>query len=421
MKALLRHVDGKLHRKLFFGFGATIFVTFVVLGLVMHGLSSSLPPPWEQEWRRVGALVSGEFVEVWDRPRAREALAEHIAEQLKLQVEVFDLGGAALSRHGEPCHSRTWQVDVQDRGMVRFCMPHRTASGSARFALALGILGLVVWLGSGLLARRITRPLGVLARITKDIGAGRLEARAVAPGHDELGDLAHAINEMAGRIQAQMNDQRTLLAAVSHELRTPLGHLRLLVELAQTEDLPEAERARALAEIDQEVQEMDNLVGELLANSRLEFSSLQLQVIDAEQLGRRALARAGLDEAKLTVEPGLPEVMGDATLIARALANLIRNAQTHGAGLQRLVVRARDEGIALEVEDGGPGIAPEDREHIFRPFHRVGTQKGSLGLGLALVSRIAEVHDGRAYAGPGPKGGAAVGFTVRLRPGGRQV
>jgi len=137
--------------------------------------------------------------------------------------------------------------------------------------------------------------------------------------------------------------------AVSHELRTPLGHLRVLVELAGTQGLQEPERAHALEEIDAEVQEVDKLVGELLANSKLEFRSLQLQLIQPRALGERALLRAGLPADLLQAEDELPDIMGDSTLIARALANLIRNAQTHGGGLAGLYIRARDAGVAFEV------------------------------------------------------------------------
>lgn len=419
MSALRRYLQGRLHRRLAVGFGATIFVTFLVVGFVMHSLSQAVPSPWEEDARRVSIFVGSQFAKVWGDPRARRAFAEEMAEDLVVRVTLRDAGGAQVLATGPDCSWRSWDVPVQDprgerMGTVEVCVPSRGPKSGMRFAVALGLLGGLVWLGSGLMARRITRPLGRLARLTEDIGAGRLEARAAVHGDDELAHLARAINDMAARIHTQIEDQRTLLAAVSHELRTPLGHLRLLAELASTEELPLEERRRALNEIDAEVQEMDLLVGELLANSRLEFGSIAPRPLEPKVMAQRALSRAGLSEDLVRVGPELPDVAGDATLLARALSNLIRNADVHGGGLVALEVRARDGGVAFEVLDGGPGIAPDQTEQIFRPFHRGGSRRGALGLGLALVARTAEVHGGRAYAENRVEGGARVGFTVRL-------
>ena len=420
MKGILRYAGGRVHRKLLFGFGATIVLTFMIMGAAMHLLSIAVPSPWDAEMARMVRFTNHRFAEAWHDPAARDRLARGMAEDLSVRVEVADADGRDLGAFGPPCSWRRAVVPVQQGGLqlgtVRLCTSADRHSGSgARLALFLGVLGGVLWLSSALLARRITRPLQHLTRVAEDIGAGRYRARAAVCGDDELAHLARTVNDMAGRIEAQIEDQRTLLATVSHELRTPLGHLRLLAELAQDAELPPPERRRALGDIDAEVQEMDLLVGELLANSRLDFQSLSAQPLSPEATARRALQRAGLTEVPLVVEPELPMVAGDATLIARALSNLLRNAVIHGGGAHHLRVRARDGGVAFEVEDRGPGIPDDAKEAVFRPFHRApGGARGTLGLGLALVARIAEVHNGRAYAEDRPGGGAVVGFTCRL-------
>src|SRR6266851_533519 len=155
---------------------------------------------------------------------------------------------------------------------------------------------------------------------------------------------------MADRIEKQMADQRVLLAAVSHELRTPL-------------------------------------------------------------------ARAGVDPAVLCVEAPRTRFLGDPTLIARALANLVDNAVRHGGGLLALRIQQRPGSIAFEADDAGPGFADGDEERAFQPFYRGAKQSrsdvGSLGLGLALVSRIAQAHGGSAHAFNRPGGGACVVFEVK--------
>src|SRR5690606_36480540 len=122
--------------------------------------------------------------------------------------------------------------------------------------------------------------------------------------------------------------------------------------------------------------------------------------LDARDVARRALERAGLPQA-LLVAPELegegepPSFQGDATLVARALANLIDNASRHGGGLKAISVRRSGERVIFEVEDHGSGIAPGAEQKVFEPFVQVGAEEGSgrrdaaggLGLGLALVQR----------------------------------
>jgi signal transduction histidine kinase len=100
----------------------------------------------------------------------------------------------------------------------------------------------------------------------------------------------------------------------------------------------------------------------------------------------------------------------DPTLVRRALANLLDNARTHGGGAVAVRVERRPTGIAFEVDDAGPGIPAERRADAFRAF--VPSSGGGLGLGLALVARIAKAHGGTAWIHDRPGGGARVGFTV---------
>jgi signal transduction histidine kinase len=231
---------------------------------------------------------------------------------------------------------------------------------------------------------------------------------------DEIGVLAEAMHDMAARIERQLSDQRELLATVSHELRTPLGHLRVLVELLR-ERGPSPE---LFAGMEREIQEMDVLMGELLASSRLDFAALTLHSLGARDAASSALERAGLGPDLLVDESRGASFQGDASLIGRALANLLDNAARHGQGAVALAVRRLEGALEFAVDDRGPGFHPEDLERSFSPFYR-GAAAGpstrpSLGLGLALVRRIAHAHGGRAWAENLPGGGARVGFSVSL-------
>ncbi|MES1209889.1 MAG: HAMP domain-containing sensor histidine kinase, partial [Pseudomonadota bacterium] len=214
--------------------------------------------------------------------------------------------------------------------------------------------------------------------------------------------------------------ERGLLAAVSHELRTPLARIRLLVEIGRQ---GAAGGPPQLDEIEREAIEIDALVGELLASARLEFQAVTPKPLDAVEVARRALDRAGESAAKLQAPPGSVPLGADPTLLARALANLIDNARKHGGGLQRLAVSASqgdaDRGwVVFTVTDGGPGFAPGDEARVFDRFYRGaggGHAHGSLGLGLSLVKRIADAHGGRVSAANQPGGGARL--VLELPPG----
>ena len=271
--------------------------------------------------------------------------------------------------------------------------------------------GVVLWAVSGLIARRLVWPLRQVVRVAEDIGSGRLESRVeIGPhGHGEVGVLADAINDMADRIQQQMADQRELLAGVSHEIRSPLARLRVLLEIAGERGVD----AHALGQMEQEVLEVDSLVGELLASARLDFSALDTRPLDARDVALRALERAGLDAALLDAPPGALALEADATLLSRALANLLDNARKHGGGARALRVREAPGELVFEVDDAGPGFNEADLPRVFESFVR-GERGGasSLGLGLSLVRRIAAAHGGRAWAGNRDEGGARVAFSV---------
>ena len=265
--------------------------------------------------------------------------------------------------------------------------------------------GLVLSMFSGAIAWRITRPLIMAVRAARDIGDGKLDTRLDPRRHGgEVRLLANAINDMAEKIQRQLSDQRQLLAAVSHELRTPLGHMRVLIETAR-----ERGDLAALEELDREVLVLDDLVGKLLASSRLEFGNLDRRALDLGELVTDVVTNAGI--APEAIEAiGDVRCAADPTLVRRAVANLIDNARVHGGGAVAVRIERRAGQIAVEVDDAGPGVPADRRADAFRAF--VPSSGGGLGLGLALVSRIAVAHGGGAWIAERPGGGARVGFTL---------
>jgi two-component system, OmpR family, sensor kinase len=416
--------ERRLHHQLFAWLALTILATVIVSGTVL-GLFDVVRPPFTARVDQVGAFAARQFAQRWHDEAAREALARDVAQTFGAHVTLRGPGGELLFASGaDRCRGASHDIEVSDEGRalgrVEACL-----RGYRRFRplIGLSVLAsacLVLWTAAALLARRITRPLSLLIETTREIGSGNLAARVRLGRHQggELRLLADSVNEMARRIERQMKDQRELLAAVSHEVRSPLARLRLGAEILRADP----GNVQALDSIELEVVELDSLVGQLLASSRLDFETLNARDVALGDLFRRVLSRHQLPAA--TLDDGSEGAVArvDPTLIARALDNLLDNAVRHGGSVAGAALRwspdtARQ--LVFEVRDAGPGFADDVLPNVFEPFYRgTGAARGaagSLGLGLALVRRIARAHGGDAWARNAPDGGARVAFSVAVR------
>jgi len=416
LSRLQRYLLARMHRRIFMSFGATILLTTFVTFAVMHLTGGE--SQWRRDWDGARAFAAHRFAEVWHSPESRRALASSMAEDLHANLRVTDARGAVLDAFGPGCSHPTLlpiERGGEPLGTVAICVQHRP--DGARVVIGLFVAFATMWAASGAIARRLARPLGELAKVAEDIGRGRLSSRVQIPRrhqHGEVKVLADVINDMAARIEKQLADQRALLATVSHEIRTPLARMRLLVEFAR-----DGTRAsQTLDEIDREVVEIDTLVSDLLASSRIDFTAVARTRLDATQVAEQAMDRAGVDASRLVVETPRLAFDGDPTLASRAVANLIENASRHGGGVETLRVFQRADCVVFEVEDAGPGFAKGDEARAFEPFYRrpngPDAEAKSVGLGLSLVKRIAEAHGGRAYAENREGGGARVGIELLL-------
>lgn len=397
-----RRHDFRLQRALFWWFGATILMTSCVSFGVMR-LVSPDTHSWRKDADRLQLFAADRFAKVWDDPAARHELSVAVSQAFDAAVQIKDARGNGIEHIGGDCSSDAFTVEVkregQRLGTVTGCFQQSHRPPWLSVVATLFAAFLTIWAATAKLAHRLTRPLQDLTRVTRELGEGKLESR-VRLGHHhkgEVGILADSINEMAKRIERHLKEQRELLAGVSHEIRSPLARLRVLAELLQTG----TPSPNLHAKIEREVVEIDELVSKLLASSRLDFGVLDLQPLCARDVAMRALERAGLSEQLLEDSSTEAAIRGDATLLARALGNLLENAQHHAGGVQSLALRADEKQVYFEVLDAGPGLSEDVLARGFDPFFR-GQQdgqtssRGALGLGLSLVRRIARAHGGDA-------------------------
>jgi signal transduction histidine kinase len=289
--------------------------------------------------------------------------------------------------------------------LVRHAHRHRHAD--ALWAGALALIAAVA-LGAWPLVRRVTRRLERLQTQVDALGAGDLGARVEVEGRDEVAALAASFNRAAGQIARLVDAQRSMLAGASHELRSPLARIRLALELHARDPRPGLRE-----QIERDVAEMDELIGELLLASRLDAAVPPgpLRDVDLLALVAEEAARTG------AIVSGEPVVVAtsDSRMLRRLIRNLLENARRHGGGAEvEASVRSVDASsrarAVLRVDDRGPGVPEAERERIFEPFYRrEGARSegagGGVGLGLALVRRIARHHGGEARCLARPGGG----------------
>ena len=245
------------------------------------------------------------------------------------------------------------------------------------------------------LAHGMTYPLREMATAARAMAQGDYARRVTATSRDEVGELARAFNEMSRQLDEVDRLRRDLVANASHELRTPLGALR-----AQLENIVDGVEAPATAAIEAalgQVERLGDLVEQLLDLSKLESGAVPLELaeIRAEELLDRVAAewqeQAGLRGVRIELEPDSPHLVlrVDEDRMRQVLANLVANAIRHSPDAGRVLLRAHADGAAtrLEVSDEGPGIAADDLERVFERFYRSdrGRSADAGGAGLGLA------------------------------------
>ena len=299
----------------------------------------------------------------------------------------------------------------------------RTLSDVSRELL---IAGLVFVAAAGLGAYGLARAaLSPVERLRREVAA--LSERDQAPGvrvprtRDEIAALAQTMNQLLSRLQGALARQRALVADASHELRTPFAVLSGELELAGRPGRSQAELSAAVARAGDEVARLARLTDQLLFLARSDDDKIALRperaslgtvlTGSAEQAAGRASA-AGVS-CQVEAPAGLM-VKLDPDRIREAIDNLVDNALRFAPSGTAIVISARATGpdLAIEVSDRGPGFPGQFLPHAFERFRRPDSGRarsdGGAGLGLAIVSAIAQAHGGRATARNRPGGGAAV-------------
>lgn len=417
-----------------------LLLALVSLALVLLGAFFGHESRWHRHPARLVQHLAALLTPLPDDAQAREVA--RLSAELEVALAVYRVDGTLLARAGKrplpaldaalaarvvaaPTRVHRQHLDVSAAvGPGRYLRLSFGQTGREvlhGMLLILALLVIVLAIGSAPLALALARPIENLAATARRLGAGDLSARAGLRRSDEIGALALAFDEMAERLERLVQGQRELLSNVSHELRTPLARVRVTLALAA-----EAEPARArayLEELEADVVELEQLVGDLLAAARLEATgalALQRATLDPQAWAHQALTRFARRYPERVIDAQLGVVApfeGDGSLLGRLLDNLLDNAAQYSEPATSIVLRMLDGSRewVIEVRDQGAGIAPEHRARLFTPFFRAdpsrARQTGGVGLGLLFCKRIAEAHAGHIEV----ESQVGQGTTVRVR------
>ena len=357
-------------------------------------------------------------------------LAEQLPEALANRLRVVVIGARAMPFSGL-VHQRMMMGDAMmaqarhrptlwrslsagfqltDGQYLQFnaILPESAPATSWQFLMALLAMSAIIVLASLWAVKRVTAPLGAVIEAAERLGRNVNALPIIEAGSREMRRAANAFNDMQARLQRLLENRTRMLAALSHDLRTPLTLLRLRVEALGGGE----ERERMLGNL----AELDTMIDATLQFARDEakaepwrrtdVSALLAAIVDDMQDAGMAVEMAPAPSEVLECQPGA---------LRRVLGNLLDNAMKYGHRAQA-ALHATQDGVAITIDDDGPGIPEAELQRVFEPFYRLEQSRsrdtGGSGLGLAIAQSIIEAHGGQITLSNRPQGGLRVTLTL---------
>ena len=343
-------------------------------------------------------------------------LPEHAQRDLahgQLVTGSVTLDGKAYYYAAEPVGSRAF-ILLRPKSLTT---PRWTPFVEA-IVLAALVGGVLAAAAAFVLARRIVRPVARVAAASRSLAAGRRPEPVPVEGGTELETLAVAFNDLAEQLGRAREAERSFLLSVSHELKTPLTAIAGYAEALREGAVGPDEAAETIVA---EAERLGRLVGDLLDLARMNRTDFAVHPtdIDLAEVATDAVRRyqpqaAAFDVSLTAISEGVAPAVADADRVLQVVSNLVENALrlTPPGGEVRVVTAP---GV-VRVEDTGPGLADNDREHAFERFYlhsRYGHERPvGTGLGLAIVKELTQAMGGTVQVTSEPD--RLTVFSVRL-------
>ncbi|QIE91110.1 MULTISPECIES: heavy metal sensor histidine kinase [Pseudomonas] len=274
--------------------------------------------------------------------------------------------------------------------------------------VASPFLLVLIALGARLAAQRGLQPLRRFGKVASLVSTDDMSHRIpVKRLPDELKDAANALNTMLGRLDEGVSQLTQFSDDLSHELRSPINNILGKTQVALSRPRDAKAYQSVLESNVEELERVARIVSEMLFLAQVSHPKVLLPT-DSVQLRLEAekvieLFEISAEEKDLKIRvTGKGNITGDRLMIQRAISNLISNAIRHApkSSIVSIDIREDESGVALAVENPGPGISAEHLVHLFERFYRVDQSRarsaGGTGLGLAIVKTIMDLHEGTA-------------------------
>ena len=445
-----------------------IFIWFWVAMILMNvalfaAVAITRPTPTGRSWRDLAQVGPNAMkaAEVYEQrgPAALSALLQDTEKASGVTAGFFDESGRELS--GRTVHpgaaeliqkaTKSNEIEFDFEGRSTLVARPLVSPKGQRYTYVAhiprqpyqmsyqtqGLRLLVVLLTGGIfcfgISRYLTKPLLNLRRTTNELAEGHLGARVenkLTRRRDEIGQLGRDFNGMAERLESMVKAQQRLLGDISHELRSPLARLGVALGLARQRSGPEA--AGSLDRIERESDNLNEMISQLLALTRLESGTdgRQRTTVQLDSLVREVAEDADFEAHSLNrsvkvVSTDKCSIDGVEELLRSAVENVVRNAvrfTAEGTAVQVALTKqngAADNFAVISVRDFGHGVPEESLDKIFRPFYRTEDARdrqsgGGTGLGLAITERAVRMHGGTVEAENAPGGGLSVKLKLLL-------
>ena len=401
---------------------AGLLITATVLDIGFGYLQSALAPQ-EDRWLTASFdLIERELAAV--PADQRDAIAEKLSEEIGLGIQLLQRDEIVATAESQT--KTTTLVDAAGNtsylyeapslnGLIRLG-PVEQQRESILLRMLPPLFYLSIFVLVGLWLRPLLKDLNLITGAAQRFAADYREPLSTANNTTQLTSLAKNLDDMSSRLSGLIRSQKELIAALSHEMRTPLARIRFALAVLGNRDNVREQ----IEELNDDVQEIDQLIGRMLDYARLDHPDLRMnwQLVPLEPWLTRTIDKYRQPDRELTIikDEAIESAWMDPRLMSLALSNLVANACRYAKDKVRCTVSHRDARYQIDVEDDGKGIPDADRESIFKAFTRIDDSRnrntGGYGLGLAIVSRIATLHGGTVVAEASEKLGGAR-FTVR--------
>lgn len=283
-----------------------------------------------------------------------------------------------------------------------------------RLALVMFIVSVLSWIPAILLSKYLSRPLVTLEKKVKKLADYEWDDPVEVDREDEIGRLGKSIEQLRNQLIYQEEMQRSFLQNISHELKTPVMVIRSFAQAIRDGIYPKDDLDSSVAVIDDEAERLEKRIKNLLYITKLDYlntNGFTSEIFSLDELIKNVVERLSWSRTDIDWQLELPstEIKGDLELWRVVIENLLDNQMRYAKNTILISLTNRGNNTLLRMWNDGPNIEAKVLNSLFTKYNK--GEKGQFGLGLSIVQRIVNLHEGNIWAENNDNG---VSFFVEI-------